>query len=380
MANQNQLKLLRQGVRGWNAWREKETGVQPDLNEAHLPGMDLSAANLSGANLSRADLSGANLFHADLRKADLSNAALQNALLIRSNLNGANLGGVVAGGANLNNASLMNADLSNASLLNALLIGANLSGASLRQADLGGTNLLRASLASADLRGASLHAATLVETDLVNADLTNCVVYGISAWGLRCDEHTKQQSLVITRDDESKITTDDIEVAQFLYLMLHNKKIRRVIDTITSKVVLILGRFTSERKAVLDALREELRKPGRNYVPVMFDFDRPANKSTAETVALLARMSRFVIADLTDAKSVLQELRDIVPNNPMLAVQPLIIATQDEPGMFDFFKKFPWVLKTYRYDTLLHLRADLDERVIRPTEAKVLEVRAPQLG
>ena len=38
------------------------------------------------------------------------------------------------------------------------------------------------------------------------------------------------------------------------------EKIREVIDTITSKVVLILGRFTGERKAVLDALRDELRK------------------------------------------------------------------------------------------------------------------------
>ena len=32
------------------------------------------------------------------------------------------------------------------------------------------------------------------------------------------------------------------------------------IDTITSKVVLILGRFTEERKKVLDALGDELRK------------------------------------------------------------------------------------------------------------------------
>ena len=37
-----------------------------------------------------------------------------------------------------------------------------------------------------------------------------------------------------------------------------------MIDTITSKVVLILGRFTAERKAVLDALREELSK--RHYL------------------------------------------------------------------------------------------------------------------
>jgi hypothetical protein len=49
---------------------------------------------------------------------------------------------------------------------------------------------------------------------------------------------------------------------------------RDVIDTITSKAVLILGRFTDERKAVLDALREELRK--RDYLPILFDFAVPA--------------------------------------------------------------------------------------------------------
>jgi hypothetical protein len=47
--------------------------------------------------------------------------------------------------------------------------------------------------------------------------------------------------------------------------MLHNEKIRDVIDTITSKAVLILGRFTQERKPVLEALREELRQ--RKYLP-----------------------------------------------------------------------------------------------------------------
>jgi hypothetical protein len=134
--------------------------------------------------------------------------------------------------------------------------------------------------------------------------------------------------------------------------------------------------LSKDRKAVLDALRDELRN--RSYVPVVFDFDKPGNQTTAETVALLARMARFVIADITDAKSVLQELRDIVPNNPMLAVQPLIIATQDEPGMFEFFRKFPWVLKTYRYNTLLQLATDLDEGVIRPAEAKVIELRGLQ--
>ena len=76
--------------------------------------------------------------------------------------------------------------------------------------------------------------------------------------------------MIITPRYEPEITVDNIEVAQFVYLLLHNEKIRDVIDTVTSKAVLILGRFTAERKAVLDALREELRK--RDYLPILFDF------------------------------------------------------------------------------------------------------------
>ena len=62
---------------------------------------------------------------------------------------------------------------------------------------------------------------------------------------------------------------------------------------------------------------------------------------------------------------------------PSLAVQPVIVAAQDEPGMFDFFRRYPWVLKAHRYDTPEQLIANLGDRVIRPAEAKVLELRGP---
>ena len=58
--------------------------------------------------------------------------------------------------------------------------------------------------------------------------------------------------------------------------LLHNQKVRNVIDTITSEAVLILGRFTDERKAVLDALRGELRK--RNYLPILFGAKRTSSE------------------------------------------------------------------------------------------------------
>ena len=51
----------------------------------------------------------------------------------------------------------------------------------------------------------------------------------------------------------------------------------------------------------------------------------------AETITLLARMARVVIADICDAKSILQELRATVPELPSVPVQPVIIASQDEP-------------------------------------------------
>ena len=61
-------------------------------------------------------------------------------------------------------------------------------------------------------------------------------------------EGTIQLNLVITPPRLPTITVDNLEIAQFIYLLLNNENIRNVIDTITSKVVLILGRFTPERK------------------------------------------------------------------------------------------------------------------------------------
>jgi hypothetical protein len=148
-------------------------------------------------------------------------------------------------------------DLSGANLSRATLLGANLSGANLMGADLSRADL-SANLWEANLRGANLRMATLVETNLTGADLTGCSIYGISAWGLSL-EGAKQDNLLITPADEPAITVDNIEVAQFIYLLLHNEKIRNVIDTIGKKGVLLLGRFTGGRMEVLERLRDKLR-------------------------------------------------------------------------------------------------------------------------
>jgi len=130
---------------------------------------------------------------------------------------------------------------------------------------------------------------------------------------------------VITPYGQSAIEVDNLEVAQFIYLLLKNERIRNVIDTITSKVVLILGRFTDERKVVLDAIRDELRK--RDYLPVLFDFQKPESRDLTGTVSTLANMARFIIADLTDPSSVPHELATVVPST-IVPVQTILLNGQ----------------------------------------------------
>jgi hypothetical protein len=261
--------------------------------------------------------------------------------------------------------------LSEAKLGEAYLSYADLPGANLSEADLSGANLSKADLSGANLSDADLTRSALVETNLTVATLTGCSIYGISAWNLNL-KGAKQRNLNVSGLNEPAIMVDNLEVAQFIYLLLNNERIRQVIDTITSKVVLILGRFISDRKAVLDAIRDELRQ--RGYLPILFDFEKPSGRDLTETISTLAHIARFIIADITEAKSIPQELQAIVPNLPSVPVQPLLLTSVREYGMFEHFRRYPWVLDTYYYDNHNEVLASIEDKVISPAETKAREL------
>jgi len=414
MANEEQLAILRQGVDVWNKWREKNPTLRVELISAKLSGANLRKAdlsetdfsyadlsgtdlrdaflviakffeaNLSGANLSGADLSGADLSYANLSKADFSKANLNGAHLSYADLREANLSeakfftsrlfSAKLNGANLSKADLSRADLDGANLTGANLSGANLSradldGANLTGANLSGANLNRADLSEADLTGSNLNGVDLSHSNLVgtiidNVEISKSNIYGISVWDL-VGEFKEQNELVITPEGESTITVDNIEIAQFIYLILNNKKLRDVINTLTSKTVLILGRFAiPERKAILDALRNKLRE--YDLLPIVFDFDRPADKDFTETIKTLASISYFVIADVTNPKSSPLELQATVPDYQIPFVP--IIQEGESPFamMVDLQKKFPWVLPTRSYDSIETLMSALKPGIIDP--------------
>jgi len=330
MANQAHLDLLKTNRNRWNVWRDEEPDIEPDL----------SRINLSGANLN-----GANLCNADLREANLSEAQLIEADLSRANLDRANLSGANLSEAHLNHAFLEEANLSKANLSLAVLNDATLRKADLREADFSGATLLWADLRGANLSKTDLSWANLSDAKLNGAQLVGCRIYAISAW--------------------------DVELE------------KAKIDTITSKVVLILGRFTEERKKVLDALREELRN-NHDLTPVVFDFDPSKNQDLTETVSTLAHMSRFIIADLTDPSSVPHELATIAPHcirpiKPIILDQPMLINGQErerhEYAMFrDLRRRYDWVLPICRYHDTSSLIASIKEQIITPAEQKAQEL------
>jgi uncharacterized protein YjbI with pentapeptide repeats len=393
---------------------------EADLSDAILSGANLSDADLRGATLLRADLSGADLRRANLDGANLSQANLRKADLSDAFLHGADLDSAQLSGAELNRAQLVEATLVDAVLANATGREANFSGARLTRSDLSGAdladaNLIDSSLHSALLRGAILRGAVLWRADLTNAicsgadlteaqlteanlweadfrqaklagaglmnavavgadftdaDLTGCQVYGISAWDLKA-EGAIQSKLVITRT-EPHVQVDDLEVAQFIYLLLNRRKLRDVLTTLGEKAVLVLGRFT-ERKPLLDAIADRLRE--LDYLPIIFDFERPTDRDITETVKILAGLSLFVIADVTNPRSVPLELQATVPDY-MIPFVTVLQRGQPVFGMFDDLPaKYDWALPLLEYNTAESLLAAFDQKVVAPALEKLEDIR-----
>ena len=340
MANQQQLELLHSGTTAWNAWRTS-TNVLPDLVGACLSQADLRDAQLAGARLSGAEFRDAQLTGADLTGADLRGALFEGAYLVH----------------------------------------ADLSDADLRDADLSSADLRAANLNRTDLRGANLTSAYLVQAQLIGTRLQHSVldrscVYGAAVWDVDITG-ASQKRLRISHPDDLEITIDDLEMAQFVYLLLHNPRIRTVIDTLTTKAVLLLGRFTAGRKTVLEAIHSDLRR--RGYLPILFDFDRPSSRDITETILTLAGIVRFVIADLTEAASVSQELTEIARALPSVPVRPILLRGSEEWRMFRDLQRRGPVLAPYTYTSAASLIAVLAERVIDPAE-RLAEKRRMQLN
>lgn len=134
MANPEHLKILKNGIKAWNTWRDEnderltnshsdwsKVFVEPDLSGADLQKMNLRGANLSGVNFKNVNLRSAILGNVDLTMSNFSGACLANTYLGFSNLYrtilaAANLSGAMFTRTNLQDTVLTNADLTGAEM------------------------------------------------------------------------------------------------------------------------------------------------------------------------------------------------------------------------------------------------------------------------
>ncbi|MBD2358882.1 pentapeptide repeat-containing protein [Tolypothrix sp. FACHB-123] len=345
--NKKIIAILKTHFLIWNNWRSNNSNLNINLSRVNLSSLNLNFKNLSGI-----DFSETNFRKAQLTLANLSNTNLRGADFYESKLDGSNLTGAYICGANLGNTDLAETNFTKADLC----------GASLNAAHIYRANFYEANLAQVDLMG-----ARVVETNIEKANIDDCKIYGISVWNLKGNPRS-QSNLIITRPDEPTVTVDNLKLAQFIYLLINNKEIRDVIDTVAKKAVLILGRFTPERLEILQAIRNKLRELG--YVPIIFDFTKPDSHDFIETVSTLAHISKFVIADFTEPKIVLEEVPHIA-RTVSVPIQPLCMKGIENiavtPGNLRVNHRS--ILDDFYYEDIEHLMQNFEQKVLYPAES-----------
>lgn len=364
---------------------QRTTLDEADLTDASLRRANLHEASLGRARLGAARFDGANLDGANLSQCDASacsfaGARMPNMRFANARLRGVKLAGRMLAGGVFWRSDLSGADLRDTACHNVEFAEGSFVGTDFRGATLDTVEFRHADLRRARLDGAFLDNASLVGANVEGADFEGACVYGISAWDLQGTPR-RQNDLVITPHGEQPLTVDDLEVAQFVYFVCNNPKIRRFMNVFTEKNVLILGRFSPpERKAVLDGLRVRLRQHG--FVPIVFDFDGPQDKDLTETVQTLAGLSMFVIVDVTQPKSTPLEMEATVKQFKLPFVPIIDVSVDERPFAMlrDLQQSFHWVLPVFGYDGPAELWRMLEPAVLQPARRKHAELREQKAG
>lgn len=128
-----------------------------------------------------------------------------------------------------------------------------------------------------------------------------------------------------------------------------------------------MGRFGGGGLEVLQSRGATLRDEG--YLPILFDFERPADRNYTETIKTLVGLARFVIVDLS-GPSVPQELYATVPHFKIPFV-PILKESRSPYAMSVDILEYPWVLKPpVRFKTIEDLRGKILPSIITPAEEK----------
>lgn len=296
--------------------------------------------------------------------------------LVGPNFFQTNLTGADLTGAQLSFANLEGAIINNTSLITTSLMRSNLAKATIKDSDFMGSNLWGSDLSSSSIINTNLYGCNLTNTNLSSSKILNCEIYGISAWNIKRNQQTMMRDLIISKDryKDPLITVDDMEIAQFIYSLLNNEKIRNMVDTMRTKGVLILGSFCDDKKnkitpkKVLDKIKEELLK--KNYVPIVFDFDPSKKLDLISTVKTLALLSSFIIVDLSTPAGQLIEIGNLVREFPIPFIPIASNKTEHITGMVS--KKALGNYHWFKKDIIYYLLDDFDKQLPEVIESNII--------
>ena len=376
------IRKIQEGYVSWNHFRNSFHS-KIILDRIQINNVDFTGCNLNGVVFVKCTLIGATFVNCDLTSANFKDCSLEYCQFswskpatndkVDAATNLSFLREALLKACNLTSCDFSGCTISRSTFRGCLLSEADFSESIISFCDFYRSFCFKANFYSAEIiktnfASADLTESTFTEAKLTSCDLSGARIYGISPWNIDIDDNTIQRNLYLNPKNEGDITVDNLEVGQFVYLLLNNRKIRTIIDTLTCKLVLILGRFTDERKIILNAIKDELR--ALNYVPILFDFDKPASRDFVETVSSLAHLSRFIIADFSDAKIVLEEVPHVA-RVVSVPIKPLLQIGNSMPTTLSDLKKFPWVLDVFNYTDLLDIVTNFKENVILPCESKL---------
>jgi hypothetical protein len=199
VANPAHLEKLCEGPKAWNAWREANPNVVPDLSEIQLT---LHQRQLGPSNGGPIDLHAANLEHAILRYATLTGADLEGARLVGADLTHARLDKAKLNGADLTDAVLDQADLTGAVLDQTVLFGADLS-------DTRNLTLPQIEQAFGDA-STKLPSNLLAPESWFPLELTDEDEDDYAGWGMAAYEEPVELSLYEVLDLTEKASSDEI--------------------------------------------------------------------------------------------------------------------------------------------------------------------------
>ena len=223
--NDNNVDELQKGSDFWNLWRKQNPKIRPDLRNVNFTSSFPSKLRDYGLPL----FENTDFSNCDLHGVILRNGSYINCNFDRSDINWADFVDAYFEKCSFRNVSMRVSKIGSANFRNCIFENSDLSYCSAEETSFIGSIFINT----------RLEHMSLVKCDLENTKIENCFVYGTSTWDLNLN-NSIQENIIITDDENDVISVDNLELAQFIYLLINNSKLRHVIETITSKVVLIL--------------------------------------------------------------------------------------------------------------------------------------------